>query len=146
MRLCPPAVRYRPSLEGEASNIQIQSAAFHRIRVAFPLAKPEVVIGSEVTKFPVPLLPVLDGLKCLEGGGCDYLCVSTKRMQNHWMSIHGRHGTTGDWQPVPLQTFFRGNLLRYFTEIDPQAPYVRSQAQCHHRIELGRMPIVKIKI
>jgi hypothetical protein len=32
------------------------------------------------------------------------------------MSVHGRTGQAGlDWHGVPLQSFFRGNLLRYFT-------------------------------
>ncbi|RSL54124.1 hypothetical protein CEP53_007525 [Fusarium sp. AF-6] len=40
-------------------------------------------------------------------------------MQKHWLSEHGRHGYADvDWTPAPLQTFFRGNLLHYFTSID----------------------------
>ncbi|KFY18830.1 hypothetical protein V493_08315 [Pseudogymnoascus sp. VKM F-4281 (FW-2241)] len=67
------------------------------------------------TEFPVPLLPVQDGLQCLHEG-CMHLCVSTKRMKGHWLSAHGRSGQSDiDWHGVPLQTFFRGNLLRYFT-------------------------------
>lgn len=37
-------------------------------------------------------------------------------MQNHWIAEHDRKGAPGvDWSPAPLQTFFRGNLLRYIT-------------------------------
>jgi hypothetical protein len=58
---------------------------------------------------------VHDGLQCIQEG-CMHLCVSTKRMKGHWLSVHGRSGQIGfDWHPVALQTFFRGNLLRYFT-------------------------------
>ncbi|RFU32132.1 hypothetical protein B7463_g4211, partial [Scytalidium lignicola] len=42
--------------------------------------------------------------------------MTEKRMRNHWLSTHGRQGlATVDWQAAPLQTFFKGNLLRYFT-------------------------------
>ncbi|KAF4435838.1 hypothetical protein F53441_13415 [Fusarium austroafricanum] len=65
--------------------------------------------------FPVAGLQVLDGFQCLEAG-CGHLCASTKRMQKHWNEKHGALGHYGlNWQPVPLQTFFRGNLLKYFT-------------------------------
>ena len=40
-------------------------------------------------------------------------------MRGHWTSVHGRPGEPGvDWQHRPLQTFFRGNLLKYFTTWD----------------------------
>jgi hypothetical protein len=79
------------------------------------LDEPEDVIRSRIHLFPVPLLPVQDGLSC-ESEGCAHLCVSEKRMKSHWLSVHGRAGQEVlDWRPAPLQTFFRGNLLRYFT-------------------------------
>lgn len=75
----------------------------------------ETVIETKIHEFPVPLLPVQDGLVC-ESDGCGHLCVSTKRMRTHWLEEHGRSGQAFlDWQPVKIQTFFRGNLLRYFT-------------------------------
>ncbi|KAM5377528.1 hypothetical protein ACJZ2D_004897 [Fusarium nematophilum] len=81
----------------------------------FDLAKPEDVIKAEVVEFPVPFLPVFDGLQCL-CQGCSYLCASTKRMQKHWLSVHQRHGYAEvDWQSAKLQTFFRGNILHYFS-------------------------------
>ncbi|CAM1508893.1 Fc.00g026320.m01.CDS01 [Cosmosporella sp. VM-42] len=84
----------------------------------FKLAKTEDVIQADILEFPVQALPVVEGLQCLASEGCDYLCASTKRMQNHWLSTHGRNGTAanGDWRVTPLQTFFRGNLLHYFTD------------------------------
>ncbi|KAJ6447299.1 Mir1 [Purpureocillium lavendulum] len=97
----------------------------------FNLAKPEEVAETAVAEFPVPLLPVLDGLRCRgvddDGCSCGHLCVSTKRMQQHWLAAHGRHGTIADWHPVPLQTFFRGNELRYFTgpvQASPLGPFL----------------------
>jgi hypothetical protein len=81
----------------------------------YELREPGEVTGLQVDRFPLPFLPVFDGLKCLEQG-CHHLCVSTKRMQKHWLAQHERHGHAGaDWQPAPLQTFFRGSLLQYFT-------------------------------
>ena len=83
----------------------------------FDLAKPEAIKTAKINHFPVRHLPVLNGLQCLGMESCSYLCVSTKRMQNHWLTVHGRHGDPAnkDWRPAALQTFFRGNLLRYFT-------------------------------
>ncbi|PMD27151.1 hypothetical protein NA56DRAFT_676137 [Hyaloscypha hepaticicola] len=75
----------------------------------------ETVIESKIHEFPVPFLPVLDGFVC-ESEGCGHLCMSVKRMRTHWLDVHGRSGQTLlDWQSAKLQTFFRGNLLRYFT-------------------------------
>jgi hypothetical protein len=92
----------------------------------FKLAPPEEVMRVGIKEFPVRRLPVLDGLRCLHPGGCGYLCVSIKRMQNHWSCAHGGRakGDTGEWGPAPLQTFFRGNLLQYFT--DPKSQQVQS--------------------
>lgn len=65
--------------------------------------------------FPVPGLPTTSGFQCLSPG-CGHLCATVKRMQSHWVSSHHASGCAAlDWQSVPLQTFFKGNLLRYFT-------------------------------
>ncbi|CAH0025377.1 unnamed protein product [Clonostachys rhizophaga] len=73
------------------------------------------IILGEGEDFPVPGLPVISGLQCLDPS-CGHLCVSVKRMQSHWKAEHHMSGCAAlDWQSVPLQTFFRGNLLRYFT-------------------------------
>lgn len=80
------------------------------------LDEPENVMQCLIKCFPVPLLPVQTGLRCALRD-CSHLCVSVKRMQSHWINVHGRHGVaTKDWHPAPLQTFFKGNLLQYFTE------------------------------
>ncbi|KAK2788328.1 hypothetical protein FQN53_003862 [Emmonsiellopsis sp. PD_33] len=90
------------------------------------LAEPGDVPLPEAHGFPVQELPVEWGFSCLAEGGCGYLCVSLKRMKQHWVHEHGRAGrgagegkAKGDWKSVPLQTFFRGNLLRYFTKPVP---------------------------
>lgn len=86
------------------------------------LDEPEQVIQSTngSQEFPIPHLPVQEGLMC-EYEGCSHLCASTKRMQSHWSAVHGRQGEPIlDWRSVPLQTFFKGNLLRYFTSVGPR--------------------------
>lgn len=81
----------------------------------FELAEQERVVGLTPQDFPVPLLPVQSGFQCQEEG-CLHLCATEKRMKSHWLTGHGRRGQPNiNWQPVPLQTFFKGNLLRYFT-------------------------------
>jgi hypothetical protein len=82
----------------------------------FKLSQPSDAVLPDETQFPVPLLPVQNGLAC-SFAGCAHLCVTAKRMKQHWMSVHHISASElGDfWHPVPLQTFFRGNALRYFT-------------------------------
>ena len=82
------------------------------------LATPEQVIQTQtkLNVFPVPELPVVEGLMCTYDG-CGHLCASGKRMKSHWLAVHGVAARAGlDWKAVKLQTFFRGNLLRYFTD------------------------------
>ncbi|KAL3471204.1 hypothetical protein BJX99DRAFT_237959 [Aspergillus californicus] len=75
----------------------------------------DVVPPTDARQFPVPFIPVESGLRC-EARGCGHLCVSSKRMQAHWREDHRCKGDPSvDWRPAPLQTFFRGNILRYFT-------------------------------
>ncbi|KAJ5482046.1 transcriptional regulator family: Fungal Specific TF [Penicillium sp. IBT 31633x] len=90
--------------------------AFVDYASVFELSQPNDVNLPDGTQFPVPLLPVQDGLAC-SFAGCAHLCVTAKRMKQHWMSVHhiAASNNGGFWDPVPLQTFFRGNVLRYFT-------------------------------
>lgn len=81
----------------------------------FELADRELVMQYTPHEFPVPLLPIQSGLHC-RFKDCAHLCVTEKRMRHHWLSIHGRQGLgLCDWETAPVQTFFKGNLLRYFT-------------------------------
>lgn len=86
------------------------------------LKNPEDVIDPPDDDFPMQYLPLEQGWKCC-APGCHYLCASTKRMETHWPSKHGCKGNpTHDWIPVPIQTFFRGNMLRYFTTENRDRP------------------------
>ncbi|KIW21070.1 hypothetical protein PV08_01649 [Exophiala spinifera] len=63
-----------------------------------------------------PHLPVASGYRC-NLPGCDHLCISEKRMSQHLRDHHKYIGVTNidnSSQLVYLQTFFRGNKLRYF--------------------------------
>ncbi|KAJ5428821.1 transcriptional regulator family: Fungal Specific TF [Penicillium cf. griseofulvum] len=90
--------------------------AFIEYASRFELSQPNDVVLPDETQFPVPLLPVQNGLAC-SFAGCIHLCITAKRMKQHWMSVHHipASDNAGFWDPVPLQTFFRGNALRYFT-------------------------------
>ncbi|KAJ5972455.1 uncharacterized protein N7479_002373 [Penicillium vulpinum] len=94
---------------------RLQRREFVAYASQFHLAKIDFVILPDETQFPVDLLPIHDGLAC-RFEGCAHLCATTKRMKAHWSSVH--HNSASDnrsWRSVPLQTFFRGNALRYFT-------------------------------
>ncbi|KAE9377699.1 hypothetical protein N431DRAFT_541355 [Stipitochalara longipes BDJ] len=94
------------------------------------LSSVEDVLEAKIYEFPVTSLPVQDGLIC-ESEGCGHLCVSTKRMRTHWLDEHGRSGQAFlDWQPVKLQTFFRGNLLKYFTDPKSRSSEVKKAPHC----------------
>ncbi len=95
----------------------------------FELAEHELVMQYIPGQFPVPLLPVQSGLQC-RSQDCSYLCVTEKRMKHHWLAVHGRQGLAAcDWQTAPLQTFFKGNLLRYFTGTPSGKPAERITTQ-----------------
>lgn len=100
--------------------------AFVKYASKFELAQPNDVVLPGEDHFPVPLLPVQDGIACYFDG-CTHLCVTIKRMKQHWRLVHHTPAVDGNnlWKAVPLQTFFRGNALRYFTNpaflISPQA-------------------------
>lgn len=80
------------------------------------LRNPDDVTPPAAKDFPVPHIPVEQGWHCTHYSACKYMCVSTKRMQLHWSAQHGRKCDPDlDMESVPLQTFFRGNSLRYFT-------------------------------
>lgn len=76
------------------------------------LASKAVVPSNE--DFPIPYLALYKGYRC-EARGCSYLCLSAKRMEMHWPAVHHCKGEPArDWSRVPLQSFFRGTMLRYF--------------------------------
>ncbi len=79
------------------------------------LCEPDRVVCPHEDDFPVPELPVYDGLQC-GVKGCSYLCTSEKRLKSHWATAHKcvpPQDLTS--HRVPVQTFFRGNKLSYFS-------------------------------
>lgn len=92
------------------------------------LKSPEDVNPPSIAdQFPIAYLPVEDGWHCA-APGCDYMCLSIKRMETHWPATHGRKGIHAkDWAGCRLQTFFRGNMLRYFTQPVPSSCQVETQ-------------------
>jgi hypothetical protein len=78
------------------------------------LADPGDVVLPEPNEAPVPFLLTSSGLAC-RAGGCGHLCVTIQRMKRHWATVHSDVvADAAQWRPVDLQTFFRGNKLRYF--------------------------------
>lgn len=93
------------------------------------LADPADVILPGPNEGPVPFLLTIGGLACV-AIRCHYLCATDKRMKMHWSAKHSGI-VAGDTQChlVELQTFFRGNQLRYF--IVRQSRTARSQPERH---------------
>lgn len=79
------------------------------------LADPAHMVLPAPHDAPVSLLPTENGLACA-ANECNHLCVTVKRMKNHWAAAHKDlvRAEAAQWHPVTLQTFFRGNQLRYF--------------------------------
>lgn len=78
------------------------------------LQDPSDVVDPSPGSSPVPELPVYKGYSCLSPG-CDHVCASVKRMAQHWSDIHGeRESRNVQARDCWLQTFFRGNKIRYF--------------------------------
>ena len=78
------------------------------------LANPGDVILPEPNEAPVPFLLTTSGLAC-RASGCGHLCITVQRMKRHWATVHSDVVADAErWRPVDLQTFFRGNQLRYF--------------------------------
>jgi hypothetical protein len=97
------------------------------------LADPKDVILPGPNEGPVPFLIATSGLAC-GATGCGHLCVTTKRMKWHWATAHGDVAAQdSQWRPVDLQTFFRGNQLRYF--IVCQSDTTLSQPGRHSNID-----------
>lgn len=107
------------------------------------LKRPQDVTPPAGNEFPVPHLLVEPGWRCTYST-CEYMCVSTKRMQMHWSSEHGRRcDPDHNMEPVQLQTFFRGKLLQYFTNSHrPRVPgptvitpLLQQQLQTKHNLD-----------
>ncbi|KAI1130744.1 hypothetical protein F5Y10DRAFT_235075 [Nemania abortiva] len=65
-------------------------------------------------------LPVLFGFRC-SAPDCNYACTSTKRMCQHWSEVHNEPNSKAiKYREARLQTFFRGNKIRYFEVEGPK--------------------------
>ncbi|KAI2958107.1 hypothetical protein CBS147323_8713 [Aspergillus niger] len=96
------------------------------------LAKPDHVILPEANEGPIPFLPIIDGLAC-GASGCHHLCATGKRMKMHCNAEHpGVPVVDLKGSPVQMQTFFRGNQLRYFVVHQPQT---NSHPEQHAAVE-----------
>lgn len=80
------------------------------------LCEPHEVSLPGPTSLPIQYITLLSGYRCLVDG-CDSLCSSTKRMRQHQSKEHGlsdSYDFGSLTKSIQLQTFFRGNKLRYF--------------------------------
>lgn len=83
------------------------------------LQDPSDVVDPSPGSPPVPELPVYKGYSCLKSD-CQHVCASLKRMAQHWSEIHGeRESRNVKARDCWLQTFFRGNKIRYFEVAAP---------------------------
>ncbi|KAF2962935.1 hypothetical protein GQX73_g10640 [Xylaria multiplex] len=65
-------------------------------------------------------LPVLSGIRC-SAAKCAYACTSIKRMCQHWSEVHHEPNSKAiKYREARLQTFFRGNKIRYFEVEGPR--------------------------
>lgn len=78
------------------------------------LRDPDDVPTPDPNGPPLSTLPLHRGYVCL-APSCTHSCVSQKRMFQHWSEAHGEHDSKNvKARPAALQTFFRGNKIRYF--------------------------------
>lgn len=86
------------------------------------LHDPGAVVDPPAGNPPVPELPVYKGFSCL-APSCDHVCASVKRMSQHWSESHGvSESRNVQARDCWLQTFFRGNKIRYFEVGAPLMP------------------------
>lgn len=80
------------------------------------LCEPHDVSLPAPTSPPIQHLTLLAGYRCLVDA-CNNLCSSTKRMRQHQSKEHGFSDSFdfgSSTRSIQLQTFFRGNKIRYF--------------------------------
>lgn len=91
------------------------------------LIEPEDVPIPDANDGPISSLPVIDGFVC-HVAECRHLCATAKRMKAHYNTEH-REATTVhfNYRPAKMQTFFRGNKLKYFVFRQPQEMSTNSE-------------------
>ncbi|KJY01601.1 hypothetical protein TI39_contig285g00051 [Zymoseptoria brevis] len=93
-------------------------ASLYKLRLESPCRVRDPPRGSP----PFAELPVYRGHRC-EANECDHVCASHKRMSQHWSDVHGeRESRKVQAREAWLQTFFRGNKVRYFEVAPPPRP------------------------
>ena len=89
----------------------------------------------------VPDLPVLSGFKC-DAAACSYACTSVKRMCQHWSEVHGEPNSKAiQYRGARLQTFFRGNKIRYFEVEGPKHSPCWTQKESQLSIKKAVSPL-----
>ncbi|KAI0202002.1 hypothetical protein F4808DRAFT_91756 [Astrocystis sublimbata] len=80
-------------------------------------------------------LPVLSGCRCA-ASKCKYACTSVKRMCQHWSDVHDEpNSKLIKYREAKLQTFFRGNKIRYFEVEGPKEPQCYEQKESQSAID-----------
>lgn len=83
------------------------------------LQQPEDILSPPFNSEAIPDLPVYEGYRC-NVSGCTHTCVSQKRMSHHWSEFHRECSSQNiDCRPTHLQSFFKGNKIRYFEVKQP---------------------------
>ena len=94
------------------------------------LHEPEDVPSPPSNCEPLPDLPVYEGYRC-NASGCSRTCVSQKRMSQHWSEFHQEYSSHNiDCRPTHLQSFFKGNKIRYFEVSQPFGRVISPSASC----------------
>ncbi|KAI0151701.1 hypothetical protein GGR57DRAFT_170682 [Xylariaceae sp. FL1272] len=104
------------------------------------LPPPERVGTPASSSHRIQDLPVLTGFKCC-APTCHYACTSIKRMCQHWSQIHGENNSrTIQYRQAKLQTFFRGNKIRYFEVEGPENSQCWTQRESERAAEASGTP------
>jgi hypothetical protein len=77
------------------------------------LLDPEDVVTPATPEDSIPFLSIVIGWACCIPT-CRYVSISAKLMTTHWNTRHQETNQTDRWRCAKLQTFFRGNRLKYF--------------------------------
>ncbi|KAI0102128.1 hypothetical protein GGR51DRAFT_296011 [Nemania sp. FL0031] len=95
-------------LRSERRRILDQLSSLH-------LRAPDRVILPATDSRRIVELDVVYGLRCISAPECNYACTSAKRMSQHWSAVHNEPNSKAiKYREAKLQTFFRGNKIRYF--------------------------------
>lgn len=112
----------------------------HRILSTFSklgLVDPDDIVSPSAHTSPLPDIPVFEGLACC-APGCDHLCISPKRMKQHWRVAH--HESDSEQmrsRPARMQTFFRGTKIHYFEVGRPHVAGSVGRSNGHESVRIA---------